>query len=172
MIVSLSEQLQAAKKGKYAVGLFNVVSLEMMKSVFRAAEVSNSPLIIGCADVMTKYILLEELSALAIPMLKRTEIPVTLHFDHAHIPTLILRAMRLGFNSIMYDCSDLSFEENCEKVRVRIHGELARIEVEPSEFDKLINAADDLNSYLKSLGFKYVTMDLGGYRMGSMNDTL
>ena len=58
------------------------------------------------------------------------------------------------------------------QVRVRIHGELARIEVDPSEFDKLINAAEELNSYLKSLGFKYVTMDLGGYRMGSMNDTL
>ena len=58
------------------------------------------------------------------------------------------------------------------QVRVRIHSELARIEVEPSEFDKLINAADEINAYLKSLGFKYVTMDLGGYRMGSMNDTL
>lgn len=117
MLVSLSEQLQEAKKGKYAVGLFNVVSLEMMKGVFRAAEVSNSPLIIGCAEVMTKHISLEELSALALPMIKRTDIPVTLHFDHAHTPTLILRAMRLGFNSIMYDCSDLPFEENCERVR-------------------------------------------------------
>ena len=58
------------------------------------------------------------------------------------------------------------------QVRVRIHGELARIEVEPCDFNKLISAADELNAYLKSQGFKYVTMDLGGYRMGSMNDTL
>ena len=65
---------------------------------------------------------------------------------------------------------DLGFHQ----VRVRIHGTIARIELAPQEFDRLM-AADvraDVYDYLKSLGFTYVTLDLGGYRTGSMNETL
>lgn len=65
---------------------------------------------------------------------------------------------------------DLGFRQ----VRVRIHGMIARIEVLPQEFEKLLR--DDVRNRiygeLKQLGFSYVTMDLGGYRTGSMNEVL
>lgn len=64
---------------------------------------------------------------------------------------------------------DLGFHQ----VRVRIHGkDLARIEVLPSEFGRLVEAAPQLVRDFKALGFSYVTMDLAGYRTGSMNETL
>ena len=65
---------------------------------------------------------------------------------------------------------DLGFHQ----VRVRIHGNIARIEIERSDFDKIVQPeiADTLNQYLHELGFPYVTLDLGGYQMGSMNKTL
>ena len=63
---------------------------------------------------------------------------------------------------------DLGFRQ----MRVRIHGEIARIEVEPQEFSRIIAHAAELNDYFRSLGFVYVTLDLGGYQMGSMNRTL
>ena len=58
--------------------------------------------------------------------------------------------------------------------RVRVHGSLARIEVERSALPRLLDGdtAGQLNGYLRSLGFSYVTADLGGYRMGSMNAAL
>ena len=61
-----------------------------------------------------------------------------------------------------------------DQVRVRIHGDIARIEIEPSEFEKIIQqeTASSLNSYLQELGFQYVTLDLGGYVMGNMNKAL
>ncbi len=60
------------------------------------------------------------------------------------------------------------------QVRVRIHGNLARIEVLPEQFDKLMGekVRADVVAKLKEYGFLYVTMDLAGYRMGSMNDVL
>ena len=60
------------------------------------------------------------------------------------------------------------------QVRVRIHGTIARIEVLPDEFPALIQPENRKRIYdtLKSLGFTYVTMDLGGYRTGSMNEVL
>lgn len=64
---------------------------------------------------------------------------------------------------------DLGFRQ----VRVRIHGDIARIEILPAEFAKLMEDAvrDKVNSTLKNLGFSYVAMDLEGYRSGSMNET-
>ena len=65
---------------------------------------------------------------------------------------------------------DMGFRQ----VRVRIHGNIARIEIERSEFDKLIcpEISESVTSYFKELGFLYVTMDLNGYKMGSMNKTI
>lgn len=65
---------------------------------------------------------------------------------------------------------DLGFHQ----VRVRIHGTIARIEVLPEEFPKLLKDENRLKiaGSLKEYGFTYVTMDLTGYRTGSMNETL
>ena len=58
------------------------------------------------------------------------------------------------------------------QLRVRIHGKMARIEVEADQMEKLFMMRREVLSYLESLGFLYVTMDLAGYQMGSMNKVL
>ncbi|HWS29751.1 MAG TPA: ATP-dependent sacrificial sulfur transferase LarE [Clostridia bacterium] len=65
---------------------------------------------------------------------------------------------------------DMGFHQ----VRVRIHGMLARIEVMPAEFEKIMrdDVREDIYRQLKNIGFTYVTLDLKGYRTGSMNETL
>ena len=65
---------------------------------------------------------------------------------------------------------DLGFHQ----VRVRIHGNIARIEIDRSEFDRIIlpEISEQIDRYFRELGFVYVTLDLGGYQMGSMNRTL
>ena len=65
---------------------------------------------------------------------------------------------------------DLGFKQ----VRVRIHGDIARIEVLPQELEQLAQMENREKIYaaFKELGFRYVTADLGGYRTGSMNEGL
>jgi pyridinium-3,5-biscarboxylic acid mononucleotide sulfurtransferase len=58
------------------------------------------------------------------------------------------------------------------QVRVRHHDNVARIEVTPEEITKLIEQRDSIHLKLKSLGFTYVSLDLRGYRTGSMNEEL
>jgi uncharacterized protein len=58
------------------------------------------------------------------------------------------------------------------QVRVRLHGDIARIEVEAGDLRILVQNRSDLVSELRRLGFSYVTVDLEGYRTGSMNETL
>lgn len=65
---------------------------------------------------------------------------------------------------------DLGFRQ----VRVRIHGTMARIEVLPEELEKLIRGdiRNQIITSFKEFGFSYVTMDLTGYRTGSMNEVI
>lgn len=58
------------------------------------------------------------------------------------------------------------------QVRVRTHGEIARIEVEPAAMALMVPYASKISEKLKALGFLYVAMDLTGYKSGSMNRVL
>lgn len=57
-------------------------------------------------------------------------------------------------------------------VRVRHHGDTARVEVDPKYFTKVIQEADNIVRELKKIGFTYVALDLKGYKTGSMNAVL
>jgi uncharacterized protein len=78
---------------------------------------------------------------------------------------------RLG---MVEQAEQLLLELGFRQVRVRIHGgNLARIEVFPNEVERLMEPAmrEKITQALKGFGFTYVTLDLQGYRTGSMNET-
>ena len=58
------------------------------------------------------------------------------------------------------------------QLRVRSHGDMARIEVPPADIPRLATRAEEIAAALKSFGFAYVALDLQGYRTGSLNETL
>ncbi|MHC1723846.1 MAG: ATP-dependent sacrificial sulfur transferase LarE [Aminipila sp.] len=57
-------------------------------------------------------------------------------------------------------------------VRLRVHGEIARIEVDKQDIPKLLMYTEDIITYLKELGYTYITVDLEGFRSGSMDINL
>ena len=63
---------------------------------------------------------------------------------------------------------DMGFQQ----FRVRVHGNLARIEVLPKDMNRLFENRENISKKLKMLGFSYVAADLMGYRTGSMNEPL
>ena len=65
-------------------------------------------------------------------------------------------------------------EKGLRQCRVRVHGDLARIEVEPDRITDIAGTdlGADIYKKLKTLGFSYVALDLKGYRTGSMNEVL
>jgi uncharacterized protein len=58
------------------------------------------------------------------------------------------------------------------QLRVRYHGNLARIEVPPGDFKRIEERREQVLRTLKEAGFTYVTLDLQGYRTGAMNEVL
>lgn len=117
MLVNLNEVLRPAKKNQYAVGLFNAVNLELARGIIAAAESRRSPVIMGTAEVLLPYGPLEEVSYYLIPMAKKASVPVVVHFDHGLTYDMTVKALKLGFSSVMYDCSTDSYEENVRKVK-------------------------------------------------------
>lgn len=63
-------------------------------------------------------------------------------------------------------------DHGIKQMRVRMHDRMARIEVHPDEMEKLFLMREEVLNMFQLLGFSYVTMDLQGYRTGSMNETL
>ena len=117
MLVNMNEVLYDAKKGRYAVGLFNAVNLELARGIIAAAEQTGSPVIMGTAEVLFPYGPLEEVSYYLLPMAKKAKVPVVIHLDHGLKKETCLKALELGFTSIMYDCSTDSYDENVRKVK-------------------------------------------------------
>ena len=117
MLVNMNEVLLPAREGGYAVGLFNAVNLELARGILAAAQRTGSPVIMGTAEVLFPYGPLEEVSYYLIPMAKKAGVPVVIHLDHGLKKETCLKALDLGFTSIMYDCSTDDYDTNVEKVR-------------------------------------------------------
>jgi uncharacterized protein len=68
---------------------------------------------------------------------------------------------------------DILWEHGFRQFRVRYHGEVARIEVDPADMSRLLELAPEVvTRFRREAGFTYVAMDLAGYRRGSMNETI
>ena len=137
MLVSMNELLNDAKNRRYAVGFFNAVDVEQARAVIEAAEELRAPVIIGTAEVLLPVMPLERVAEYLIPMAKKAQVPVCVHFDHGLSFDRCIKAVRLGFTSVMYDCSTAAYDENIEKVAemvrichsvgVTVEGELGHV---------------------------------------------
>ena len=116
MLVSLHEILNDAKKGRYAVGFFNAVNVEQARAVINTAEEMRSPVIVGTAEILLPVTSLDVVAEYLIPMARKAGVPVCVHFDHGLSFERCIQAVRLGFTSVMYDCSTDTFEGNIKKV--------------------------------------------------------
>ena len=117
MLVTLSELLKDAKEEKYAVGAFNVPNLEAIRGVIQAAEELESPVILQHAEVHENLIGLEEIGPIMLQYAKAAKVPVAVHLDHGASYEMCVKAIRLGFTSVMYDASSKEYEVNLEETK-------------------------------------------------------
>ena len=133
MLVNMREMLREARQEQYGIGFFNAVNVEMARAVIETAEELHAPVIVGTAEVLLPAMSLERVSEYLIPMAKKASVPVAVHYDHGLTFDKCMEALKLGFTSVMYDCSTASYDENLTSVAemVRIcHGTGATVEGE------------------------------------------
>ena len=115
MIVNFSELLREARRGRYAVGSFNVYNYETIRGVVEAARELGYGTIVAFGEAYLPNMEMDEVAALVRSMAERVKVPLVLHLDHCKSFDNIVRAIRAGFTSVMFDGSGLPFEENVRK---------------------------------------------------------
>ena len=125
MLVNMNEILLPAKKGHYGIGFFNAVNVEMARAIIETAEELRAPVMVGTAEVLLPAMELERVAEYLLPMARKAAVPVCVHYDHGLTFDRCMEALKLGFTSVMYDCSTEDYGSNADKVAemVRIcHG--------------------------------------------------
>jgi fructose-bisphosphate aldolase class II len=112
MLVSLKELMADAEEKGYAVGAFNAVSFESLRAIIAAAEETGKGVILNHAEVHFPIMPLEVIAPIMVDMAKKAKVPVCVHLDHGNSLETCMKAIQLGFTSVMLDVSGLDYEEN------------------------------------------------------------
>jgi len=116
-LINLKDLLAHAKQNKYAVGAFNVTNFDFIDSILDAAVSENSQIILQVAEVHFRYLDIEEAAPAIMGAARKVNIPVCINLDHGKSLKTVVRAIRAGFTSVMFDGSEYPFEENMEQTR-------------------------------------------------------
>ena len=116
-LVNTKKMFENAYKGHYAIPAFNVDNVDIMKAVLRAAEKTQSPVIIAISSGALKFIGENYIRQVMNCAMKEVTVPVALHLDHGKDVALCKRCVDLGFTSVMIDASAYDFEENIRQTR-------------------------------------------------------
>lgn len=125
-----------AKAGGYAVGAINFHSEETVQAILGAAEETLSPVIVQIGRAVIPYMGLKRSFEIVRHCEKEMDTPCCVHLDHGSFDEVV-EALKLGFDSVMYDGAHLDFEENIASTRkvveaahflgVPVEAELGRI---------------------------------------------
>lgn len=158
MLVSLTEVMEQAVKEGYAVGAFNVCNLESAMAIIGAAEETRKGVILNYAQVHSPLISMDIIAPIMLDFAKKATVPVCVHLDHGASIESCIKAIQLGFTSVMIDASGNDYEENvattaevvrlAHSVGVTVEAELGHIFVSDNgvgEAPQNIETADNCN---------------------------
>ncbi len=134
-VVPTQEILKRAFEERYGVAAINVVNDLTMEAVLAAAEELQAPLIVQTSVKHVEMTGVEVMYAMWAEMTKRISVPVALHLDHCPDRAVITACLAAGWNSVLFDASKLTVEENkrqCIEVvaEARRYGALVEGEIE------------------------------------------
>ncbi|MCI8639298.1 MAG: class II fructose-bisphosphate aldolase [Coprococcus sp.] len=120
MLVMLKQILNLCEARQCAAGSFNTPNLESVMAVIQAAEELDVPVILQHAQVHEELMPLEVIAPIMLGFARKAKVPVCVHLDHGETLDYVCRALELGFTSVMYDGSVLSYEENVSNTRMAV----------------------------------------------------
>jgi len=145
-VVPTQEIIDRAFEGRYGVAAINVVNDLTMEAVLAAAEDLRAPVLVQTSVKTVKSIGADVLMAMWRTMTDHISVPVALHLDHCPEREVITLCLQNGWNSVLFDGSDLSVEENqrqCIEVVAEAKPYGALVEGEIEGFKRVEEMADD-----------------------------
>lgn len=175
-LVTVSELLQKAEKGGYAVGAFNCNNMEIVQAIIAAAEAERAPVIIQASQGAIKYAGLEWIVGMAKLAAEQATVPVALHLDHGTSFEQCVQCIRAGFSSVMIDGSKLPLEENialtnrvldvARAVGVSVEAELGKIggtedDITVDEKDAMMTDPAEAKEFVERTGVDALAVAIG-----------
>ncbi|MDZ7707316.1 MAG: class II fructose-1,6-bisphosphate aldolase [Trueperaceae bacterium] len=167
--------LKAARDGQYGVGAFNTNDMEITQAILEAAEETRSPVLLALSEGALKYggAILPKM---VVEMARDATVPVAIHLDHGSSYESCLRAIRMGFTSVMIDKSHAEEEVNVREtarvvqaahaVGVTVEAEIGRLggveeHVVVSAEDAILTKPDEAERFMHESGADYLAVAIG-----------
>jgi fructose-bisphosphate aldolase class II len=114
---TLREVLGEARQNEVAVGHFNISDLAGLKAVFESARALRVPVIVGLSEGERDFMGVRETAAVVKVLHEKYDFPIFLNADHTHSLASAEDAARAGFDSIVFDRSELPFAQNISETK-------------------------------------------------------
>lgn len=176
-LVNMRDMLYHAYQNKYAVGAFDLVSLDFLEGIMSAAERCRSPVILSLAESHFEYFDFDLIMPAVEAAAQRATVPVSIHLDHGTDLASATRAINQGCNGVMVDASNKGFLENVRITRgvsnmahacgVPVEGELGYVPgVEGEDAEKhpgsvAYTSVEEAKSYLDQTGVDFLAVSIG-----------
>lgn len=169
------EILQRARAGKYGVGAFNTNNLEITQAILEACEETRSPVLLALSEGALKYGG-KPLVDLCRGMGREATVPVCIHLDHGSSFESCMRAIELGFTSVMIDMSHEEEAVNIRETRrvveaahaagVTVEAEIGRLggveeHVVVAQEDAILTNPDEAERFMAASGADYLAVAIG-----------
>ncbi len=153
-IKTLRECVALAREKKVAIGHFNISNIEGLWGVFHAAQSLNVPVIIGVSEGERDFVGVKQVAALVKSLREEFQYPIYINADHTYSFERVKEAIDAGFDSVIFDGTKLSFEENVKITKqcveyarsngrdVLVEGELGFIGISSKIFDEIPEGVD------------------------------
>ena len=116
-LVDMRDMLHHAYENSYAVGAFDLVSLDFLEAVIGAAERCRAPVILSIAEPHFAYYDFQLMLPAVEAAARRATVPVAIQLDHGSSVESAVEAIRLGCNGVMLDASDMALPDNIKATR-------------------------------------------------------
>ncbi|MEA2080634.1 MAG: ketose-bisphosphate aldolase [Pseudomonadota bacterium] len=176
-LVDMKDMLQHAYRHGYAIGAFDLVSLDFLEGIMMAAERARAPVILSLAESHFEYFDFELVMPAVEAAARRASIPVAIHLDHGATLESAVRAINFGCNGVMVDASHQPLPENIATSRevvemalgcgVSVEGELGYVpgvegedaERHPGEITYTTPA--EAKAYVERTGVDFLAVSIG-----------
>lgn len=176
-LVHMGDMLSHAYANRYAVGGFDVVSLDFVSGVLAAAEDRQAPVIVSLAESHFDYFDFELLMAAVERAAERAAVPVAIHLDHGESLESAVRAVKLGCTGVMVDASGFPLEDNIARTRavvdmahgcgIPVEGELGYVpgvegeDAERHPGDVVYTTVAEARRYVEATGVDFLAVSIG-----------
>ncbi|MBN8210493.1 class II fructose-bisphosphate aldolase [Bacillus sp. NTK071] len=168
--------LDHAFQNGYGVGAFSAHNAETVLAILEAAEEEKAPIMIQVGQKVIQTLGMEALKGLIDTYEKDFDVPVAIHLDHSRQFEQTMQAVQMGFQSVMFDGSGLSFEENTATTKkvveiaralgIGSEGEIGKIggtedDITVDEKDALITSTEEAVAFVEATDVDYLAVSIG-----------